>query len=129
MYTQMPAKASLLRQKLWRDYRALGRLLRSMTSQGPLTQGSFYRLRRKCGKAGCRCARGQLHGAWVLTRAEAGKHRLYTVPTDQRARLRRLTAAWRRSQRARARLVKEIAALLRLADRFVQSERVDWPSP
>ena len=84
-------------------------------------------MRRKCGKAGCRCTRGQLHGVWVLTRTESGKHKLYTVPANQRARLRRLTAAWRRHQRARARLVKQVAALLRLADQLAQSERVDWP--
>jgi len=123
----MAAKTSALRQKLWRDYRALGRLLRTLSSQGPLTQGSFYFMRRKCGKAGCRCTRGQLHGVWVLTRTESGKHKLYTVPANQRARLRRLTAAWRRHQRARARLVKQVAALLRLADQLAQSERVDWP--
>ncbi len=125
----MAAKSSALRQKVWRDYRAAGRLLRAMTSQGPLTQGSFYFMRRKCGKAGCRCTRGQLHGAWVLTRTESGKHKLYVVPTDQRARLRRLTAAWRRYQRARARLVKQVAALVSLADRLAQAEQVDWPAP
>jgi len=125
----MAAKSSALRQKVWRDYRAFGRLLRAMTSQGPLTQGSFYFMRRKCGKAGCRCTRGQLHGAWVLTRTESGKHKLYVVPADQRARLRRRTAAWRRSQRARARLVKQVAALLSLADRLAQAEQVDWPAP
>ena len=125
----MPAKTSALRKQLWRHYRALGQLLRTLTSQGPLTQGSFYLMRRKCGKGGCRCTRGQLHGAWVLTRTESGKHKLYVVPADQRTRLRRLTAAWRRYQRARARWVKQVAALLRLADQLAQSERVDWPAP
>ena len=123
----MPAKTSALRQKLWRHYRVLGQLLRTLSSQGPLTQGSFYLMRRKCGKAGCRCTRGHLHGAWVLTRTESGKHKLYTVPAEQRARLRRLTAAWRRYHRARARLVKQVAALVGLADELAQSERVDWP--
>ena len=61
-----------------------------MTSQGQITPGSFYLLRRKCGKATCRCARGQLHAVWVLTRSEAGKHKLYTVPPEQRAALRRI---------------------------------------
>ena len=35
----------------------------------------------------------------------------------------------RRSQRARARLVKQVAALLSLADRLAQAEQVDWPAP
>lgn len=123
----MPADRSALRQRFWRQYRSLGRLLRTLTSQGPLIQGSFYLLKRKCGKASCRCARGQLHTAWVLTRSESGKHKLYTVPPDQRAQVRKLAAAWRRYQRARARLLQQIAQLVSAADQLAQRERVDWP--
>ena len=125
----MKPKPSALRQKLWRDYRALGRLLGTMTSQGPLTPGSFYLMRRKCGKASCRCAQGQLHPAWVLTRSEAGRHKLYSVPVDQRAQLRQWAAAWRRYQRARARFGKQTAALLALADQLAQTQTVPWPKP
>ena len=98
-----------------------------MTSQGPLTPGSFYLLRRKCGKASCRCARGQLHAVWVLTRSESGQHRLYSVPPDQRAQVRQRAAAWRRYQRARARLLQQMTALLAWADQLAESQRVDWP--
>jgi hypothetical protein len=98
-----------------------------MTSQRPLTLGSFYLLRRKCGKASCRCTRGQLHGVWVLTRSAAGQHKLYSVPPDQRAQVRQLAAAWRHYQRARARLFQQISALLTLADQIAESQRVDWP--
>lgn len=98
-----------------------------MTSQGPLTPGSFYLMRRKCGKASCRCARGHLHPVWVLTRSEAGKHKLYSVPADQRSRVRQLAGAWRHYQRARARWVKQILALLRLADRIALAQKEDWP--
>lgn len=98
-----------------------------MTSQGPLTPGSFYLLRRKCGKASCRCARGQLHAVWVLTRSESGQHRLYSVPPDQRAQVRQRAAAWRRYQRAWARLLQQMTALLALADQLAESQRVDWP--
>ena len=123
MHTELPA----LRQRLWRQYRALGRRLHTMTSQGPLTPGSFYLLRRKCGKPSCRCTRGHLHAVWVLTRSEAGQHKLYPVPSDQRAQVRQLAAAWRRYQRARARLIQQITVLLALADQLAESQRVDWP--
>src|ERR1035437_10637676 len=93
MDTDRPA----LRQRLWRQSRALGRRLRTMTSQGPLTPGSFYLLRRKCGKASCRCTRGQLHAVWVLTRSESGQHKLYSVPPDQRAQVRQRAALPARS--------------------------------
>jgi len=123
----MNTALSALRQRLWRQYRAVGRRLRTMTSQGPLTPGSFYLLRRKCGKTSCRCTRGQLHAVWVLTRSESGQHKLYSVPPDQRARVRQLAAAWRRCHRARARLLQQMTALLALADQLAESQRVDWP--
>ena len=123
----MTAELPALRQRLWRQYRSLERLLRTMTSQGPLTPGSFYLLRRQCGKPSCRCTRGQLHAVWVLTRSEPGKHKLYLVPPDQRAHVRRLAAAWRRYQRARARLLQQIRALLALADQIAERQRVNWP--
>jgi uncharacterized ParB-like nuclease family protein len=123
----MPADISVLRQRLWRQYRSLARWLRTMTSQGPLTPGSFYLLRRKCGKPSCRCARGQLHQVWVLTRSEAGQHKLYTVSADQRAQVRQRAAAWRRYQRARARLLQQITVLVALADQIAEAQRVEWP--
>jgi hypothetical protein len=125
----MKAKSSRLRQRLWRAYKALGLTLRAMTPAQQMTPGSFYLMRRKCGKASCRCARGQLHPTWVLTRSEAGKHKLYSVPADQRARVRQLAAAWRRYQRARAQFGKQTDALLALADQLAQSQTVDWPKP
>lgn len=124
----MPVDISVLRQRLWRQYRALARLLRTMTSQGPLTPGSFYLLQRKCGKPSCRCARGQLHRVWVLTRSEAGKHKLYSVSAEQRAQVRQWAAAWRRYQRARARLIQQTSALVALADQIAEAQRVNWPA-
>ena len=123
----MTEDLAALRQQLWRHYRSLEALLRAMTSQGPLTPGSFYLLKRKCGKPSCRCARGQLHTVWVLTRSESGKHKLYTVPPEQRAEVRKRAAAWRRYQRARARLLQQVSALVALADQIAEIQKVDWP--
>lgn len=123
----MKATASRLRQQLWRAYRALGRTLRALSADRPMTPGSFYLMRRKCGKASCRCTRGQLHPAWVLTRSEAGLHKLYSVPAEQRAQVRQRAAAWRRYQRARAQFGKQTAALLALADQLAQRHTVLWP--
>jgi hypothetical protein len=86
---QMSRNLSLLRRKFWRAYAALARTLRPLQRDSPMVQGSFYLLRRKCGKPNCHCAAGQLHASWVLTRSEAGKDRIYSVPKDQRAQVRR----------------------------------------
>jgi len=117
-----------LRQLLWRAYAALARTLRRLQRSEPMVQGSFYRLQRKCGKPNCRCARGgQLHPAYVLTRSEAGKDRLYSVPKEQRAEVRKHAAEYRRYQRARAVLVKRHLHLLALVDQLAQQRLLTWP--
>lgn len=125
----MSAKLSQRRQRLWRSYAALGRLLRHLQRDEPLTPGSLYLLRRKCGKVSCRCAQGDLHESWVLTRSQEGKPKLYPVPPEQRARVRQLTAAYRRYQRHRAQWVKDTADLLTQIDAFTEVQLVPWPPP
>ena len=125
----MSETASRLRQQLWHTYRALARILRALQRDTPMLQGSLYLLRRKCGKPSCRCARGHLHPAWVLTRSEAGKNRLYAVPADQRGRLRPWAREYRRWQRARAQLIKQSARLVVLIDQLADPRLQAWPPP
>src|SRR5208283_4377650 len=113
----MSGNLSLLRQQLWRAYAAMAMPLRSLQRADPMVQGSFYLLRRKCGKPNCRCASGQLHASWVLTRSEAGKDRIYPVPKDQRAQVGRWPWEYRRYQRARAALPKALPQRLPWADK------------
>jgi len=124
---RLSAELSSLRQQLWRAYAALAPTLRRLQRSAPMVQGSFYLLRRKCGKPNCRCAAGQLHATYVLTRSEQGRDRLYTVPKDQRARVRQWAAEYRRYQRARAVLVKRHLLLLALTDQMAQQRLLVWP--
>ena len=124
----MNADLPKLRQQLWHAHAALATTLRRLQRSEPMVQGSFYLLRRKCGKPNCRCARGQLHPAYVLTRSEAGKDRLYPVPKEQRAEVRKRAAEYRRYQRARAVLVKRHLRLLALVDQIAEQRLVTWPS-
>jgi hypothetical protein len=92
-----------------------------------MVQGSFYLLRRKCGKPSCRCASGQLHESWVLTRKDAGKDRIFQVPDEERALIRNETAEYRRYHRARALLVKRQARMLKLIDQIAEHRLRVWP--
>ncbi len=123
----MSADLSKLRQQLWRGYAALAQTLRRLQRSEPMVQGSFYLLRRKCGKPNCRCATGQLHATYVLTRSEQGKDRLYTVPKDQRVGVRQWAAEYRRYQRARAVLGKRYLQLLGLIDQLAEQRLRVWP--
>ena len=116
-----------LRQQLWRAYAALAHTLRRLQRSDPMVQGSFYLLRRKCGKPNCRCANGQLHATYVLTRSEQGKDRLYMVPKEQRAQVRKWAAEYRRYQRARAVLARRHVGLLALVDQMAEQRLLVWP--
>ena len=105
----------------------MGLTVQVLQRSDPMIQGSFYLLRRKCGKPNCRCASGQPHCSWVLSRSEEGKDRLYSVPDDERARVRKEAAEYRRYQRARALLVKRHAQLLALADEIAGHRLRVWP--
>jgi hypothetical protein len=126
-YVQMNERLARLRQQLWRAYHAAGRTVRSLQRPHPLTPGSFYLQKRRCGKPNCRCVRGDLHPAWVISRSQGGVSRTFMVRPPQRARLRQLTAEYRRYQRARAVLAKRQAQLLALADQMAELRKVSWP--
>jgi hypothetical protein len=116
-----------LRQQLWRAYAAVAHTLRRLQRSGPMVPGSFYLLRRKCGKPNCRCANGQFHATYVLTRSEQGRDRLYTVPKEQRAQVRQWAAEYRRYQRARAVLARRQVGLLALVDQMAEQRLLVWP--
>jgi hypothetical protein len=104
-------------------------LLRQLQTEAPLTPGSLYLLRRKCGKPACRCSQGELHEAWVLTRSENGKKKLYSVPDAERSSLRERAHAYRRYQRGRAAWIKQCDQLLAQIDAFAEAQVVQWPLP
>jgi hypothetical protein len=85
-------------------------------------------LRRRCGKPSCRCRQGALHATWVVTRSEQGRVKLYRVPEKERAKVRRLTHAYRDWQRTRAALVKLTAELIRRLDELAEKRCQLWPA-
>ncbi len=118
---------SKLRQQLWRAYASLRPTLQRLQRAEPMVQGSFYLQQRRCGKANCRCAHGQRHSAWAITRSQAGKSHTYMVPVEERARLRQLTEEYRRYQRARAVLIKGHLKLLAWVDQMAEKRLINWP--
>jgi len=60
------------------------RLAASLTGIEALLRGTLVSQGRRCGKEGCRCARGELHGPYVyLSVARAGRRpRMVYVPAE-----------------------------------------------
>lgn len=125
---QMSKQPARIRQEIWTAYRQMGRMLRRLQRLESLTPGSLYLLRRRCGKAGCCCTRGELHASWVVTRSERGRIRLYAVRAEERAQVRLWTGEYRLYQRGRARLAKLSTALLLGLDQLAESRGKVWPT-
>ena len=60
--------------------RNLRSALNKLLSQQGVIHGTLITRRRVCGKANCRCAKGQLHESLYLVVTEAGKGRQMYVP-------------------------------------------------
>ncbi len=65
-------------------------LARGLPTLEAVIQGALVIQRRRCGKPGCRCTRGELHGPYVFltVRRRAGRRLLY-IPAALAAAVRR----------------------------------------
>jgi hypothetical protein len=74
---------------------------------GPLVQGSLTRREVRCGNASCRCARGERHVSYQLTRKVANRTRSVYVPVDMVDEVSRWVEQYRRAKG----ILKEITEL------------------
>ena len=84
----------------------------------PLVRGSFYRYRRRCGKAGCRCARGALHAGEAFSIRAGGRSRTLPLAGVDREELSRHVGAYRELRRVRAEMVRTFDELLEAVDKL-----------
>lgn len=86
------------------------RVLRALPSLQELVRGSVGERRVRCGKPGCRCARGQLHAATYLSVTFAGgRTEQISLPADLAPLARRWVANYRTWWKA----VEKISAINR----------------
>lgn len=60
-----------------------------------MVRGTILRLRRRCGKAQCRCADGEPHESWVLSYSVKGRTRMMPVREEELTALRRELSRYR----------------------------------
>ena len=70
--------------------------LAQLCSQRGVIRGTLLVRKRKCGKANCRCARGEGHESLFLVISENGRTRQFFVPKDWEARVRQWVADYHR---------------------------------
>lgn len=78
--------------------------LAELAGFGPMIDGSLVVVRRRCGNPACKCARGEKHPAWQLTRKVKGKTQGLYIPVDMVEEVRQ----WNLEHRRLKKLVSEI---------------------
>ena len=83
-------------------------------------------IRRRCGKAACRCrGKGELHESLVLTASVDGRTRSQSLLPDEGERARELTRRYQRVRTARAEFVKLYSRMVEIIDELEGLRRVN----
>lgn len=98
--------ASRLRQKILFLFNEIDKVKGELITRKPMARGTVYKLKRKCGKANCRCIKGKLHKQMCISITRDGKTTLRPIRGKELERLEKLTKFHRRFRKARAQFVK-----------------------
>ena len=120
-------KFSQLRQSLAGLSNQIRQIVEPFFSDKPVIKGTVYELKTKCGKPGCRCAKGQLHPRMVLSASEKGKTKLRVIPHGFLVEVRTKVRSYQELRGARARLVEEHKKILKVMDEMEAMRREEMP--
>jgi hypothetical protein len=121
-------KFSQLRQSLAGLSNEIRRIVEPFFSDKPVIKGSVYELKTKCGKPGCKCAKGQLHPRMVLSASEKGKTKLRAIPHGFLTEVQTKVRCYQELRRTRARLVEEHKKILKIMDEMEAMRREQMPA-
>jgi hypothetical protein len=116
-------KFSRLRQSLVQLVNEMKRLVEPFFSDRPVIKGTVYELRRRCGKPGCKCAKGQLHARMVVSASEKGKTRLRVIPRGFLVEVQQKVRRYQDLRRIRVRLVAIHRKMLKVLDEMEAMRR------
>jgi hypothetical protein len=122
-------KFSQLRQSLDRLANEIRQIVEPFFSDKPVTKGSVYELKTKCGKPGCKCAKGQLHHRMVLSASEKGKTKLRAIPRGFLVEVQTKVRCYQELRRVRVRLIEMHKKTLQVMDEMEAMRREELPSP
>jgi hypothetical protein len=119
---------SQLRQSLLHLANEIRGLVEPFFSDRPVIKGTVYELKRRCGKPGCKCARGELHGRMVLSASEGGKTRLRVVPRGSLVEVQAKVRRYQELRQVRARLGEIYRKMVRVMDEMEAMRREELSS-
>ena len=121
-------KFSRLRKSLVQLVNEMKQLIDPFFSDRPVIKGTVYELRRRCGKPGCKCARGELHARMVVSASEGGKTRLEVIPHGFLVEVQVKVRRYQELRRVRARLGEIYRKMLRVMDQMEAMRREELSS-
>ncbi len=121
-------KFSQLRQSLAGLANEIRQIVEPFFSDKPVIKGSVYELKTKCGKPGCKCAKGQLHPRMVLSASEKGKTKLRVIPRGFLVEVKTKVRCYQELRGARARLVEVHKKILKVMDEMEAMRREEMPA-
>ena len=121
-------KFSQLRQSLAGLTNEIRQIVEPFFSGKPVIKGSVYELKTKCGKPGCKCAKGQLHPRMVLSASEKGKTKLRAIPRGFLVEVKTKVRCYQELRSARARLVEVHKKILKVMDEMEAMRREEMPA-
>ena len=120
-------KFSQLRQSLAALANEIRQIVEPFFSDKPVIKGSVYELKTKCGKPGCKCAKGELHPRMVLSASEKGKTKLRAIPRGFLVEVKTKVRCYQELRGARARLVEMHKKMLKVMDEMEAMRREQMP--
>ena len=122
-------KFSQLRQSLLTLANEIRQIVEPFLSDKPVIKGSVYELKTKCGKPGCKCAKGQLHHRMVLSASEKGKTKLRAIPRGFLVEVQTKVRRYQELRRVLVRLIEVHKRIVQLMDEMEAMRRDELPSP
>ena len=104
--------------------KAIERLLEEILATKTIIKGTVYKQKKKCGNPNCKCARGKLHTANILSFSEEGRTRLIPLTkytTNEFSKIRAEAQNYQQFRRARAEIVHYFKLLLGEINKLEQS--------
>jgi predicted nucleotidyltransferase len=104
--------ASQLRKEISKLANQVPTLVEPLLKPRRFFKGSVYLSQRRCGKPSCRCARGELHTAWIASTTVNKRRTTRSISIGKLKQLQRMAREYREFRQARIKLRRAIGDLL-----------------
>jgi hypothetical protein len=131
MANPSPQQTSKSRQNLLIYAKAINRLIEELMPIREIVKGTVYKQKKKCGNPNCKCARGELHTANILSFSEEGHTRLLPLTKYSKKELSRIKSRveqYRQFRKSRAEIVYYFKLLLEEINKLERSLLLGVPA-